>query len=116
GTTGEGATLDAREHERLITLAVDVASRGRRARVIAGVGSNATAVTIERARAARGAGADALLVVAPYYNKPTQAGLVAHLRAVADAVAALPAARHNLPGRTASNTTPATTLTPAGDL
>ena len=111
GTTGEGATLDAREHERLITLAVDVASRGRRARVIAGVGSNATAVTIERARAARGAGADAILVVAPYYNKPTQAGLVAHFRAVAEAVEDLPVVLYNVPGRTASNITAATTLT-----
>ncbi len=111
GTTGEGATLDAREHEGLITLAVEVAGRGRRARVIAGVGSNATAVTIERARAARGAGADAILVVAPYYNKPTQAGLVAHFRAVAEAVEDLPVVLYNVPGRTASNITAATTLT-----
>jgi len=109
GTTGEGATLDAREHERLIALAVEVA--GRRARVIAGVGSNATAVTIERARAARGAGADAILVVAPYYNKPTQGGLVAHFRAVAEAVEDLPVVLYNVPGRTASNITAATTLT-----
>ncbi|OLB05185.1 MAG: 4-hydroxy-tetrahydrodipicolinate synthase [Gemmatimonadetes bacterium 13_2_20CM_69_27] len=113
GTTGEGATLDPREHERLIALTVDVARR--RARVIAGVGSNATAVTIERARAARGAGADAILVVAPYYNKPTQAGLVAHFRAVADAVEDLPVVLYNVPGRTASNITAATTLTLAGE-
>src|SRR5439155_1728480 len=109
GTTGEGATLDAREHERLIALTAAVA--GRRARVIAGVGSNATAVTIERARAARGAGADAILVVAPYYNKPTQGGLVAHFRAVAEAVEELPVVLYNVPGRTASNITAATTLT-----
>jgi len=109
GTTGEGATLDAREQERLIALTVEVA--GRRARVIAGVGSNATAVTIERARAARGAGADAILVVAPYYNKPTQGGLVAHFRAVAEAVEDLPVVLYNVPGRTASNITAATTLT-----
>ena len=109
GTTGEGATLDAREHERLIALTVEVA--GRRARVIAGVGSNATSVTIERARAARGAGADAILVVAPYYNKPTQGGLVAHFRAVAEAVEELPVVLYNVPGRTASNITAATTLT-----
>src|SRR2546430_15722089 len=113
GTTGEGATLDAREQERLIALTVEVA--GRRARVIAGVGSNATAVTIERARAARGAGADAILVVAPYYNKPTQGGLVAHFRAVADAVEDLPVVLYNVPGRTASNITAATTLTLAGE-
>jgi 4-hydroxy-tetrahydrodipicolinate synthase len=109
GTTGEGATLAAREHERLIRLTVEVARR--RARVIAGVGSNATAVTIERARAARGAGADAILVVAPYYNKPTQAGLVAHFRAVAAAVEDLPVVLYNVPGRTAANITAGTTLT-----
>ena len=113
GTTGEGATLDPQEHERLIALSVDVARR--RARVIAGVGSNATAVTIERARAARGAGADAILVVAPYYNKPTQAGLVAHFRAVAEAVEDLPVVLYNVPGRTACNITAATTLALAGE-
>src|SRR5205085_4544384 len=85
------------------------AARGR-ARVLAGVGSNATARTIERARAARSAGADAILVVAPYYNKPTQAGLVAHFRAVAEAVGDLPVVLYNVPGRTASNISAATTL------
>ena len=109
GTTGEAATLDPQEQRRLIALTVEVA-RGR-ARVIAGVGSNATAVTIERARAARAAGADAILVVAPYYNKPTQAGLVAHFRAVAEAVDVLPVVLYNVPGRTASNISAATTLT-----
>jgi 4-hydroxy-tetrahydrodipicolinate synthase len=113
GTTGEGATLDPREHERLIALTADVARR--RARVVAGVGSNATAVTIERARAARDAGADAILVVAPYYNKPTQAGLLAHFRAVAEAVEDLPVVLYNVPGRTASNITAATTLALAGE-
>lgn len=108
GTTGEAATLEPREHQRLIALTVE-AARGR-ARVIAGVGSNATAATIERARAARAAGADAILVVAPYYNKPTQAGLLAHFRAVADAVGGLPVVLYNVPGRTASNITAATTL------
>jgi len=109
GTTGEAATLDPEEQRRLIALTVEVA-RGR-ARVIAGVGSNATAVTIERARAARAASADAILVVAPYYNKPTQAGLVAHFRAVAEAVDDLPVLLYNVPGRTASNISAATTLT-----
>ncbi len=108
GTTGEAATLSPREQQRLIALAVETA-RGR-ARVLAGVGSNATAVTIERARAARAAGADAVLVVAPYYNKPTQAGLLAHFRAVAEAVDGLPVVLYNVPGRTASNITAATTL------
>jgi 4-hydroxy-tetrahydrodipicolinate synthase len=108
GTTGEAATLAPDEQERLIRLTVELA-RGR-ARVIAGVGTNATATTIERARAAYRGGADAVLVVAPFYNKPTQAGLLAHFRAVAEAVGDLPLVLYNVPGRTASNITAATTL------
>lgn len=108
GTTGEAATLSAHEQQRLIALTVETA-RGH-ARVLAGVGSNATAVTIERAQAARAAGADAVLVVAPYYNKPTQAGLTAHFGAVAEAVDGLPVVLYNVPGRTASNIAAATTL------
>lgn len=108
GTTGEAATLTPQEQERVIALTVETA-RGR-ARVLAGVGSNATAMTIERARAAHSAGANAVLVVAPYYNKPTQAGLTAHFRAVAEAVGDLPVVLYNVPGRTASNIAAATTL------
>src|SRR5437773_5338600 len=70
GTTGEAATLSPAEHERIIALTVETA-RGR-AKVLAGVGSNATAATIARARAARAAAAAALLLLAPHYNKPTQ--------------------------------------------
>lgn len=109
GTTGEAATLTTAEQERVIALTVETA-RGR-AKVVAGVGSNATAATIERARAARAAGADAVLVVAPYYNKPTQAGLLAHFRAVAEAMADVPVVLYNVPGRTASNIAAATALT-----
>src|SRR5207248_7576308 len=83
------------EHERLIALTVETA-RGR-AKVLAGAGSNATAATIDRARAARAAGADALLLVAPYYNKPTQAGLAAHFRAVAQAAGDTPVVLYNVP-------------------
>ena len=108
GTTGEAATLTAAEHARVIELTVAVASG--RARVIAGVGSNATALAVERARIARSVGADAALVVAPYYNKPTQAGLIAHFLAVAEAVAELPVVLYNVPGRTASNIAAATAL------
>ncbi len=108
GTTGEAATLTAEEQARVIGTAVAVA-RGR-ARVIAGVGSNATAVTVERARAARSLGVDAVLVVAPYYNKPTQPGLVAHFKAVATAVQGLPVVLYNVPGRTASNIAAPTVL------
>ena len=108
GTTGEAATMTAAEHERLIALTVETA-RGR-AKVLAGAGSNATAATIDRARAARAAGADALLLVAPYYNKPSQAGLAAHFRAVAHALGDRPVVLYNVPGRTASNIAATTTL------
>ena len=108
GTTGEAATLTPAEYERVVALTVETA-RGR-ATVLAGAGSNATAATIERARVARAAGADALLIVAPYYNKPTQAGLTAHFRAVAQAVRDVPVVLYNVPGRTASNLAAATTL------
>jgi 4-hydroxy-tetrahydrodipicolinate synthase len=108
GTTGESATLSDDEQRRLIEIAVE-AARGR-ARVIAGTGGNATQGTVRRAVAARAAGADALLVVTPYYNKPTQAGLAAHFRAVAEAVPDLPVVLYNVPGRTGANLEPATTL------
>jgi 4-hydroxy-tetrahydrodipicolinate synthase len=108
GTTGEGATLTDEEQREVIEVTAD-AARGR-AKVIAGVGSNATAIAVERARAARAAGADAVLVVAPYYNKPTQAGLSAHFKAVADAVPGLPVVLYNVPGRTASNIAAPTVL------
>jgi 4-hydroxy-tetrahydrodipicolinate synthase len=114
GTTGEGATLTAEEQTRVIRVTLETA-RGR-ARVIAGVGSNATAVAVERAKAARATGADAVLVVAPYYNKPTQPGLVAHFRAVAEAVAGLPVVLYNVPGRTASNIQAPTVLGLAHDV
>ena len=113
GTTGEAATLTAAEHERVVALTVETA-RGR-ARVLAGAGSNATAATLERARAVRAAGADAVLVVAPYYNKPTQAGLAAHFRAVAEGLDDVPVVLYNVPGRTASNLAAATTLALARD-
>jgi 4-hydroxy-tetrahydrodipicolinate synthase len=101
GTTGEAMTMTPEEQIGVVRLTVETA-RGR-ARVIAGVGSNATAATVERAQAAREVGADAVLVVAPYYNKPTQAGLTAHFTAVARAVPGLPVVLYNVPGRTASN-------------
>ncbi len=88
GTTGEAMTMTPEEQTRVLRATVETA-RGR-ARVLAGVGSNSTALTIERAKAARAAGVDGVLVVAPYYNKPTQAGLIAHFKAVANAVPGLP--------------------------
>ncbi len=100
GTTGESATVTHEEHRRLIALAVEAAAG--RATVIAGAGSNSTAEAIEIARFAEKAGADALLTVTGYYNKPTQAGLIAHFTALHDAVS-LPIILYNVPGRTVAN-------------
>ena len=108
GTTGESATMTEAEDQRVIKLTVD-AARGR-ARVIAGTGSNATASAIEWSTTARDLGVDAVLVVAPYYNKPTQEGLYVHFRAVAESVNGLPVVIYNVPGRTGLNIAAATTL------
>jgi len=114
GTTGESATLSADEQGRVIAVTVEVA-KGR-ARVLAGAGGNATTAVVEQARAARTLGADGVLVVAPYYNKPTQAGLIAHFREVALAVPDLPIVLYNVPGRTASNIEAHTVLTLSREL
>src|SRR3989454_251220 len=111
GTTGEGATLTAEEQTRVIRIAVE-AGRGR-ARVIAGVGTNSTAVAIERAQAARVTGADAVLVVAPYYNKPTQAGLTAHFTAAAAAAPGGAPLLVNSPGGAAADIHAPPVLRPA---
>jgi 4-hydroxy-tetrahydrodipicolinate synthase len=96
-TMGEMPTLTADEHDTLVRTAV-ATSRGR-IRVIAGAGSNATAQAMALAQQAERAGADAILCVAPYYNKPTQAGIAAHFRAIA-AATSLPIIVHDAPGRT----------------
>lgn len=108
GTTGESATMTEQEDQRVIKITVETA-KGR-ARVIAGTGSNATSSAIEWSLAARDLGVDAVLVVAPYYNKPTQEGLDAHFRAVAEAISDLPVVIYNVPGRTGSNISAATAL------
>ena len=97
GTTGEGATLDSSEHRRVISACVEAA--GGRAKVIAGCGSNDTAHAIALTRAAKDAGADAALHVPPYYNRPNQEGICAHLAAVAEAVD-IPIVLYNVPSRT----------------
>ncbi len=97
GTTGESVTLTEAEHARVVRVTVEQA-RGR-VPVIAGAGTASTRHTIELARHAREAGADGLLLVCPYYNRPTQAGLEAHFRAVLAEVP-LPAVLYNIPGRT----------------
>jgi len=114
GTTGERATMSDDEGRQVIAATVEVA-KGR-ARVVAGAGSNNTAHAIEQAREARALGADGVLIVAPYYNKPTQDGLLAHFRAVAGAVAPLPVMMYNVPGRTGGNIAAATTLTLAREV
>ncbi|HET6671195.1 MAG TPA: 4-hydroxy-tetrahydrodipicolinate synthase [Pyrinomonadaceae bacterium] len=114
GTTGESATMTEAEDQQVIKLVIE-AAKGR-ARVIAGTGSNATAAAIEYSQTARALGADAVLVVAPFYNKPTQDGLYAHFRAVAESVGDLPVVIYNVPGRTSSNITAQTTLQLARDV
>jgi len=96
GTTGESPTLSHDEHKRVVEIAIEV-SHGR-VPVIAGAGSNSTAEAIELARHAKEAGADATLVVTPYYNKPTQEGMFLHFSAIADAVD-IPMIIYNIPPR-----------------
>ncbi|HEC29029.1 MAG TPA: 4-hydroxy-tetrahydrodipicolinate synthase [Gammaproteobacteria bacterium] len=105
GTTGESATLDQKEHCDLIRNVVNRV-RGR-IPVIAGTGANATSEAIHLTRCAMEAGADACLLVTPYYNKPTQEGLYLHYKAVAEAVP-VPQILYNVPGRTACDMLPET--------
>jgi len=105
GTTGEAATLSFSEHKQLI--GITVAQVNGRVPVIAGTGSNNTAESVELTQAAKELGADAALLISPYYNKPTQEGIYQHYRAVAEAVH-LPQVIYNVPGRTNSNILPAT--------
>ncbi len=105
GTTGESPTLSHDEHKRVIELCVEAA--GKRVPVIAGAGSNNTSEAIELALHAQEVGADALLVVTPYYNKPTQKGLFAHFSAVAEAVS-LPIIIYNIPPRSVIDMMPET--------
>jgi 4-hydroxy-tetrahydrodipicolinate synthase len=115
GTTGEAVTLDSDEHERVVAIVAEEARAApRRVRVIAGCGSNDTKKAQDLAERCRRAGADALLVVTPYYNKPTPRGLIAHFKAVADA-GALPVVLYNVPGRTGLNMQPETVLELARD-
>lgn len=107
GTTGESATLDHSEHCDVIAQVV--AQVKHRIPVIAGTGANATREAIELTRCAKEAGADACLLVTPYYNKPTQEGLYLHYKAVAEAVP-IPQILYNVPGRTACDMLPDTVV------
>jgi 4-hydroxy-tetrahydrodipicolinate synthase len=111
GTTGESATLDYKEHYRVIELTVKTVNR--RVPVIAGTGANATDETIMITKQAKKYGADAALLVAPYYNKPTQEGLYRHYKEVAEAVD-IPIVLYNVPGRTGVNILPSTVARLAG--
>ena len=105
GTTGESPALHDHEHKEVITLCVEAANH--KVPVIAGTGTNSTDHTIELTRTAKSAGADAALIVCPYYNKPTQEGLYHHFKAVHDAVD-LPIVIYNIPGRSSVDMSNAT--------
>ncbi|MGE0231876.1 MAG: 4-hydroxy-tetrahydrodipicolinate synthase [Flavobacteriaceae bacterium] len=105
GTTGESPTLSHDEHKRVVDLCVETVAG--RVPVIAGAGSNNTTEAVDFARHAKAAGADAKLVVTPYYNKPTQEGLYRHYKAIDDAVD-IPAFIYNIPGRSVIDMTPET--------
>ncbi len=105
GTTGESATLNEKEHCHVIRQVVEIVAG--RIPVIAGTGANSTTEAIDLTRCAAEAGADACLLVTPYYNKPTQEGLVLHYKAIAEAVN-IPQILYNVPGRTACNLLPET--------
>lgn len=108
GTTGESATTSEAEDQRIIKIVLEQA-KGR-AKVIAGTGSNSTYSAVQYTRDAAQLGCDGALVVVPYYNKPTQAGVIEHFKAVAAAAPTLPIILYNVPGRTACNMLCATTL------
>lgn len=105
GTTGESPTLSHDEHKRVVSLTIEEA-KGR-AVILAGAGSNSTSEAIDLASHAKKAGADGLLVVSPYYNKPTQEGMFLHIKAIANAVD-LPIILYNIPGRCGVNMLPET--------
>lgn len=105
GTTGESVTLSPKEHVRVVEMCIEAAAG--RVPVVAGAGSNNTAHAIELAEHAKKAGANAILVVAPYYNKPSQDGMFAHFKAINDAVD-IPIYIYNVPGRTVVDISPET--------
>jgi len=105
GSTGEASTLDYDEHMKVIDIVIQ--QTNKRVPVIAGTGSNSTAEAIELTQKAKKLGADGVLLVTPYYNKPSQEGLYLHYKAIADAVA-IPQVLYNVPGRTGINMLPST--------
>jgi len=106
GSTGEAACLSREEHLRVISIVIDQA---RRAKILAGAGSNCTREAVDLSKEAADMGADAILSISPYYNKPTQEGIYQHYKAIAEA-AQIPVIIYNVPSRTGSNVLPATDL------
>lgn len=106
GTTGESATLSHAEHLKVINIVIDQA---KKAKVIAGAGSNSTSEAVHLSKGAKDLGAHALLSISPYYNKPTQKGIIKHYETIATAVD-IPVIVYNVPGRTSSNINPPTVI------
>jgi 4-hydroxy-tetrahydrodipicolinate synthase len=113
GTTGEYSTLDQQEQQRVIEIVIE--QTNGRVKIFAGAGSNNTAEVIEKARFVKQAGADAALIVGPYYNKPTQNGYFQHFKAIADVVD-IPIIVYNVPGRTSGNIEAGTLLRMAEEI
>ncbi|OGL38194.1 MAG: 4-hydroxy-tetrahydrodipicolinate synthase [Candidatus Schekmanbacteria bacterium GWA2_38_11] len=111
GTTGESATLSFEEHQRVIEITIEAVNK--KVPVIAGTGSNSTKEAIKLTRHAAKAGADGALLIAPYYNKPTQEGLYRHFKAISESVD-IPIILYNIPGRTGVNMLPETIARLAG--
>ncbi len=107
GCTGEAATLDVKERTEIIRAVLEVRGKQSDVKVVAGTGTNSTETTIELTRAAEDLGVDGAMLITPYYNKPTQAGLIKHYERVASSVR-LPIVLYNVPGRTGVNMLPAT--------
>jgi len=113
GTTGESATLTHNEHKECIEIAVEVC-KNTNTKVLAGAGSNSTAEAIDLAKFAQNCGADAILSVSPYYNKPTQKGIFEHYKAIANAIN-IEVVLYNVPGRTNSHILPDTAIALANE-
>ena len=109
GCTGEAATLSRDERDSVIKAALEARGGNKKVSIIPGTGTNSTASTIELSKAAEALGVDGVMLITPYYNKPTQAGLIKHYEAVARAVS-LPIVLYNVPGRTAVNMLPETVV------
>ena len=106
GSTGESATLSPEEHVHVVSIVIDQA---KKAKIVAGAGSNSTSEAINFSRSVMDLGADGILSISPYYNKPTQEGIYQHYKAISEAVD-IPIVVYNVPGRTGSNITAETTL------